>query len=54
MMGGIGIVERLMVPEVRGILRSPCWGNRTRLLKPGRFGVLDWRAPVHDARGPEL
>jgi hypothetical protein len=44
MMGGIGVVE----------WRSLCRVDRIRLMEGSLFGGLGRRAPVHDARGPEL
>ena len=54
MMRGIGVVSHLIVPEMGGTLRSPYRVDRIRSLKGGLFDGLGRRAPVHDARGPEL
>ena len=51
MMGGICVVARLIVPDVRGTLRSPRRVNRIGLLKGSLFDGLEWKAPVHDAGG---
>jgi hypothetical protein len=54
MMGGISVVARLILPKVRGTLRSPHCVNRMGLLKAGLFDGLEWKAPAHDADGPEM